>query len=117
MPLLIMRIGRAIFATVGANFERSTQKYPDGANRDKFLFVQALTRLNRGEYKSAEDALLTLVKQYPKSELQPMAEQIVKGLQAGRKVGSGGMDFGGLWALRNAQGDSLSAAKTEGAYV
>ena len=99
------------FATVGANFERSTQKYPDGANRDKFLFVQALTRLNRGEYKSAEDALSTLVKQYPKSELQPMAEQIVKGLQAGRKVGSGGMDFGGLWALRNAQGDSLSATK------
>lgn len=99
------------FATVGANFERSTQKYPDGANRDKFLFVQALTRLNRGEYKPAEDALSTLVKQYPKSELQPMAEQIVKGLQAGRKVGSGGMDFGGLWALRNAQGDSLSATK------
>lgn len=99
------------FATVGANFERSTQKYPDGANRDKFLFVQALTRLNRGEYKPAEDALLTLVKQYPKSELQPMAEQIVKGLQAGRKVGSGGMDFGGLWALRNAPNDSLSATK------
>ena len=99
------------FATVGANFERSTQKYPDGANRDKFLFVQALTRLNRGEYKSAEDALSTLVKQYPKSELQPMAEQIVKGLQAGRKVGSGGMDFGGLWALRNAPNDSLSATK------
>lgn len=99
------------FATVGANFERSTQKYPDGANRDKFLFVQALTRLNRGEYKSAEDALSTLVKQYPKSELQPMAEQIVKGLQAGRKVGSGGMDFGGLWALRNAPNDSLRATK------
>lgn len=99
------------FATVGANFERSTQKYPDGANRDKFLFVQALTRLNRGEYKSAEDALSTLVKQYPKSELQPMAEQIVKGLQAGRKVGAGGMDFGGLWALRNAPNDSLSATK------
>lgn len=99
------------FATVGANFERSTQKYPDGANRDKFLFIQALTRLNRGEYKPAEDALSTLVKQYPKSELQPMAAEIVKGLQAGRKVGSGGMDFGGLWALRNAQGDSLSAAK------
>lgn len=99
------------FATVGANFERSTQKYPDGANRDKFLFVQALTRLNRGEYKPAEDALSTLVKQYPKSELQPMAEQIVKGLQAGRKVGSGGMDFGGLWALRNAPNDSLSATK------
>ncbi|WP_314799276.1 tetratricopeptide repeat protein [Alloprevotella tannerae] len=99
------------FATVGANFERSTQKYPDGANRDKFLFVHALTRLNRGEYKPAEDALSTLVKQYPKSELQPMAAEIVKGLQAGRKAGSGGMDFGGLWALRNAQGDSLSAAK------
>lgn len=99
------------FATVGANFERSTQKYPDGANRDKFLFVHALTRLNRGEYKLAEDALSTLVKQYPKSELQPMAAEIVKGLQAGRKAGSGGMDFGGLWALRNAQGDSLSAAK------
>ena len=99
------------FATVGANFERSTQKYPDGANRDKFLFVQALTRLNRGEYKPAEDALSTLVKEYPKSELQPMAEQIVKGLQAGRKVGSGGMDFGGLWALRNAPNDSLSATK------
>ncbi|WP_462346584.1 type IX secretion system periplasmic lipoprotein PorW/SprE [Alloprevotella tannerae] len=99
------------FATVGANFERSTQKYPDGANRDKFLFVQALTRLSRGEYKPAEDALSTLVKQYPKSELQPMAEQIVKGLQAGRKVGSGGMDFGGLWALRNAPNDSLSATK------
>lgn len=99
------------FATVGANFERSTQKYPDGANRDKFLFVQALTLLNLGEYKSAEDALSTLVKQYPKSELQPMAEQIVKGLQAGRKVGPGGMDFGEVWALRNAQGDSLSATK------
>lgn len=99
------------FATVGANFERSTQKYPDGANRDKFLFVQALTRLSRGEYKPAEDALSTLVKQYPKSELQPMADQIVKGLQTGRKVGVGGMDFGELWALRNAQGDSLSATK------
>ena len=40
-----------------------------------------------------------------------MAEQSVKGLQAGRKVGSGGMDFGGLWALRNAPNDSLSATK------
>ena len=96
------------FATVGANFERSTQKYPDGANRDKFLFVQALTRLNRGEYKPAEDALSTLVKEYPKSELQPMAEQIVKGLQAGRKVGSGGMDFDSLSATKNGKAPTFN---------
>lgn len=93
---------------VEANFVRSTNEFPDGVNRAKFIFLHALSRLDKVSQKEIEDELVGLVKSYPKSDVAAPAAMIVNGLRAGRKVGQGYYDVGSLWNRRMQAVDSAT---------
>lgn len=88
------------FATVARNTAISTQEFPDGVNRPKFLFVSALSRFGKENDKVVAQDLRELVKKYPESDVSHLAGMIVKGIEAGRTVGAEGYDMGSLWSRR-----------------
>lgn len=102
------------YETVARNTEISTDEFPDGVNRPKFLFVNALSKLGREDDKTVASELRELVKKYPESDVSHLAGAIVKGIEAGRQVGQDGFDVGSLWSRRTqsaTEGDSTLTAK------
>ena len=93
---------------VDANFERSTNSFANGVNRPKFIFVHALAHLNTATPKELIEELRGLVEKYPESDVSPLAGMIVKGLEAGRKIGTGTFDLGSLWDRRTASADAAA---------
>ncbi len=89
-------------SAVEANCKISADKYPNGANRPKFMFVHALSRIGREDDKAVAAELRELVSEYPESDVSEMAGMMVKGLESGRALGTGGFDVGSLWARRSA---------------
>lgn len=98
--------------SVNENFNISTEKYPLGANRPKFIFVNILGNIGRTSNKELANQLRELVKQYPKSDVSELAGMIVNGLESGRVPGSGAFDIGSLWN-RRAKADSLKTESGE----
>lgn len=96
-------------ATVERNFSTSTEKFPSGLNRPKFLFVHALSRLKTATSAELIAELRELLSKYPSSDVSTMAGMIVKGLESGRAIGTGTFDLGSLWDRRTAAADSASA--------
>ncbi len=96
-------------ATVERNFKVSTDKFPSGLNRPKFVFVHALSRLGTADSKQLADELRQLVKDFPESDVSAMAGMIVKGLESGRSIGTGTFDLGSLWSRRTAESDAAAA--------
>ena len=90
-------------STVENNFNISTKEYPSGANRPKFIFVHALSRLGSAPANEVAEELRGLVKDFPESDVSPLAGMIVKGIESGRKPGTGTFDLGSLWDRRNAE--------------
>lgn len=95
-------------AAVNRNFEVSTNKYPKGANRPKFIFVHALNNIGSSDSKQIIAELRELVKEFPESDVSEMAGLIVKGLEGGRKVGDAHYNLGSLWERRNLEADSAA---------
>lgn len=95
-------------AEVARNAAVSADKFPNGLNRPKFIFVDVLSRLNTDEPKQLITELRDLLSKYPESDVSPMAGMIVKGLESGRQIGTGTFDLGSLWDRRTAASDSLS---------
>ena len=95
--------------TVERNFARSTEKFPRGVNRPKFMLVHVLSRLQSAPTAELTAELRELVTQWPEADVTPLAGSLLKGLESGRKVGSGTYDIGSLWSRRAAAADSTQA--------
>lgn len=93
-------------ATVERLFNISTEKYPRGANRPKFIFVHALSRIGTADAKDIMEELRDLVKQFPESDVSEMAGLMVRGLESGRLLTSGGFDVSSLWERRSAEANA-----------
>lgn len=100
-------------ATVARNASISAEKFPSGANRPKFMFLHALSRIGTTDARTLAGELRELVKQFPESDVSDMAGMIVKGLESGRQIGTGTLDIGSLWSRRTA--DMEAAADSAGA--
>ena len=100
---------RRDMATVEQNVQRSTEKFPKGANRPKFLFVHVLSRLQSAPTAELTEELRQLLKDHPDADVAPMAGVLLKGLESGRQLGSGTYDLGSLWSRRAAAADSAQA--------
>lgn len=99
---------------VAANNAISTERFPLGANRDKFMFVGALAKLNAGDADGCMDDLGKLVEKYPESKLAEMAGMIINGVKDGRRLRGGRFDIGDFWARRTVEsGDSAQAAQKQ----
>lgn len=90
----------------------STDKFPSGLNRPKFLFVSALSRIGTADSKELAKELRDLVSKYPESDVSEMAGMIVKGLEAGRQIGTGTFDLGSLWSRRSSDVATTDSTST-----
>lgn len=95
---------------VARNFDVSTNTFPKGANRPKFIFLHALSQLGTAPTDSISKELRDLVTNYPKSDVAEMASMIVRGIENGRTIGSGSFDLGSLWERRTLQNVNQDAA-------
>jgi len=85
---------------VTANVEISNRRYPLGANRDKFIFIGGLGKLNEGDAEGCIADMKTIVEKYPQSGVAQMAGMIVKGVDEGRRLHGGKFDLAGMWDRR-----------------
>ena len=99
---------------VASNAQISERRFPMGANRDKFLFIGGLSKLNTGDANGCLTDMKEVVKKYPNSRISEMAGMIVNGVQAGKKLRSGKFDLNAVWSYRASilsDSDSIRQAK------
>ena len=99
---------------VSTNTALSAQRFPLGANRDKFIFIGGLSKLNSGDSKGCLTDMEEAVSKYPQSGVSPMAGMIINGVKAGRQLRGGRFDIGDVWAHRSvvlSDSDSIAARK------
>lgn len=100
--------------TVWANEAYAKEKFPKGANRPKFIFVDILSRIATTPTDSLIKELRQLVSDYPESDVSPMAGMMIKGLESGRTIEGGALDIGSLWSMRTQRTEEDAANITEG---
>lgn len=89
------------FGTVRANQELSASRFPLGANRDKFIFIGGLSKLNSGDSDGCLADMQEVVNKYPTSRVSEMAGMIINGVKAGRRLHGGKFDIGNVWEHRS----------------
>ena len=85
---------------VQANGEISEKRFPLGQHRPKFLFIEGLSLLNKGQSDACIDRLKQVVEKYPESEVSEMAGMIIRGVQQGRTLHGGKFDINDVWSRR-----------------
>lgn len=88
------------FNEVDANARISDTRFSMGANRDKFLFISGLSKLNENNVSACINRMNTVVEQFPKSRISEMAGMIINGVKAGKKIRNGKFDLGEVWNQR-----------------
>lgn len=79
----------AEYDSVIANNIYAQEKYPRGAHRARFMFVDALAKLYSGQQDDAMIALEALVKEYSSDSIAAIATGINTGIKEGRLLRSG----------------------------
>ena len=103
-------------STVARNYKISEERYPEGAHRDKFLFVNGLSRLSQGDTEACLDAMNRVVKDFPKSEVATIAGMIINGVNQGRTLKATRFDISDVWNYRNVLTENENDT-TEHAFV
>ena len=88
------------YGEVESNAKISETRFPMGANRDKFLFIGGLSKLNSGDPDGCLKDMKTVVEKFPQSRISEMAGMIVNGVQAGRRLRGAKFDLGDVWSRR-----------------
>ena len=96
------------FSVVEGNAALSGEKYPLGAHRPKFMFLDAMSRLQQGDQSGFLEELKEVVSKYPENEISELAGLIAQGLKEGRLLGSG--TLGNIWSRRLATADGTAVA-------
>lgn len=99
---------------VERNAQISRNRFPDGANRDKFLFIGGLSKLNDGDIKSYLADLKEVVSKYPDSRLSEMAGMIINGVNAGRRLYGGKFDLNDVWTRRSIELNDRDSTRQKG---
>ena len=90
------------FEEVKNNASISDKRFPLGDNRDKFLFISGLSKLNEGDADGCLARLDTLVKAYPQSKVSELAGMIINGVRQGRTLVGGNFSMEDVWNRRTA---------------
>lgn len=85
---------------VKANTRISDERFEQGNNRPRFLFIDALTLLSEGDTKGCISRMTEVVEKHPTAEIAEMAGMIIKGVRQGRKLQGGGHFIGDIWNRR-----------------
>ena len=85
---------------VMAGVDVSGSRFALGGNRDKFVFIGGLSKLNNGDAAGCVEDMRTVVEKYPQSGVAPLAGMIVKGVGEGRRLYGGKFDIDDVWQRR-----------------
>ena len=86
---------------VRANYESIMEKYPLSELMPKFMYLNALTYAQSREPNKFKDALSELIKKYPKSDVTPIASEMLKGLLDGRTLSpDSSLARGMIWDMK-----------------
>ena len=99
---------------VRENTELSSTRFANGANRDKFLFIGGLSKLNEGDTKHCLEDLKQVVDKYPNSRLSEMAGMIINGVNAGKRLYGGKFDLSNVWSRRSEILNDADSTKQKG---
>ena len=100
------------FDEVAVNTALSAERFPLGANRDKFIFIGGLSKLNSGDSDGCLADMQELISKYPESDVGEMAGMIINGVKAGRPLYGGKFDISDIWERRTVvlnDSDSIAA--------
>ncbi|MBO4826573.1 MAG: hypothetical protein J5506_04965 [Prevotella sp.] len=100
------------YTEVAGNTNVSKSRFPMGANRDKFIFIGGLSKLNSGDASGCLADMKEVVEKYPQSRISELAGMIINGVQAGRRLHGGKFDMGNVWERRSIvlnDSDSIAA--------
>ena len=103
------------YQTVISNSQEMAEEYPEGANRARFMFLAALSKLELGDREHFMEDLKTIVEKYPQSSVSELAGLYVKGLKEGRLLQGGKFEMGSIWERRRGlfdEADSLANDST-----
>ena len=103
------------YQTVISNSQEMAEEYPEGANRARFMFLEALSKLELGDREHFMEDLKTIVEKYPQSSVSELAGLYVKGLKEGRLLQGGKFEMGSIWERRRGlfdEADSLANDST-----
>lgn len=98
---------------VAGNVHISESRFPIGANRDKFIFIGGLGKLNEGDVTGCLNDMNTVVEKYPKSGVSGIAGMIINGVKAGRRLHGGHFDIGNIWQQRSYTLNDSDSLKTK----
>lgn len=88
------------YSRVENNATFAQKRFPNGANSDKFMFVDALAKLNNNKPEEAIKQMENLLKTFPQSKLSTIAGNIINGVRAGRKLQNAKFDMSKMWQQR-----------------
>ena len=95
-------------------FKESTNDFPEGLHRGKFLFLHAMSQLYTGHRDSFLVELKEVVEKYSQDEVSEMAAAIVKGIEDGRLLVDDKWEASSIWGKRafGIENDSTAQADT-----
>ena len=102
------------FETLNRNCEKSDAEYRDGANRSKFIFLEAMSALHDGNMQTFT-IRLDSVSRYKDDPIGEIANKILEGIKSGRKPIGGQYNMKDFWESRKMlfdNGDEASKADT-----
>ena len=77
------------------------RKYPLSKIMPKFMFIDALSYLTEKNHDKFKETIKDMLQRYPQTDITPVASEIVKQLNQGRKLEGGGSNMRGmLWTTR-----------------
>ena len=100
------------FSEVYDNAAMSEQRFPLGENRDRFIFLYGMAKLNDGDVNACVESMERVVTDYPQGPVSQMAGMIFNGVKAGRRLYGSKFDLTNVWDRRNdvmTETDSLNA--------
>lgn len=94
---------------VRENYATMKQRYPLSSLMPKFKFLDALTYAQTNNPEEFKSGLKELIADYPKSDVTPLATELLKGIIGGKQLSSDTSPFRGMiWDIRFG-GDSIDS--------
>jgi outer membrane protein assembly factor BamD (BamD/ComL family) len=104
------------YQTVVNNSQEMGREYPEGENRARFMFLEAMSKLELGDREHFMEDLKTLVEKYPQSSVSELAGLYVKGLKEGRLLQDGKFEMGSIWERRRGWSDEADSLANDSAF-
>lgn len=98
------------YVTMARNCKVSETKYPEGENRAKFMFLEAMTKLKANDLQGFVDELKEVTSNYSSDKISDIAGAMIHGIQEGKVPVGGNFDLSSLILDRTNQTDSINGA-------